>query len=89
MSGGTSEELMALLERVLGPVENPMTWLGKHDRGPTISAPVSLHDLQSINPKNCQVLSKALVIQGVSNVLGLFQGIMANPDYPREMVPEN
>ena len=41
--------------------------------GSTIST--LLHD--KINPKNCQVLS--LVIQGFSNFLGLFQGIMANP----------
>ena len=35
-----------------------------------------LHD--KINPKNFQVASP-LVIQGFSNFLGLFQGIMANP----------
>ena len=35
-----------------------------------------LHD--RIKPKDCQVASP-LVIQGFSNFLGLFQGIMANP----------
>ena len=37
-----------------------------------------LHD--KINPKDCQVASP-LVIQGFSNCLGLFQLIMANPEY--------
>ena len=34
--------------------------------------------MDKINPKDCQV-KKPLVIQGFSNVLGLFQVIMANP----------
>ena len=52
---------------------NPEVVIGPQP-GSTIST--LLHD--KINPKNCQVASP-LVIQGFSNFLGLFQGIMANP----------
>ncbi len=42
--------------------------------------------MDKINPKNCQVASP-LVIQGFSNFLGLFQGIMANREKPRGYWP--
>ncbi len=42
-----------------------------------------LHD--KINPKDCQVASP-LVIAGFSNFLGLFQGIMANPESSKKII---
>ena len=64
---------------VFWTLASPSIWVKDwvHISGSTIST-LLLHD--KINPKDCQVASP-LVIQGFSNCLGLFQLIMANPEY--------